>query len=110
MDMVRVNDNVNEIISMTMANLCRQHHRSLDSYYKSSRQYLYLFGVMSYYFIPSKLLKLIVYNFKLILLMFSYFLNNTTTFVILMRKRHLNNKTFVFPKGVILKRENNFTP
>ena len=86
--MVRVSDNVNEIISfqnlvgsldkMTIANLCRQHHRSLDSYYKSFREHWYLFGVMSYYFMPSILPKLIVYILKLILLMFSYFLNNTT--------------------------------
>ena len=69
--MVRVSDNVNGIISfqnlvgsldkMTIANLCRQHHRSLDSYYKSFREHWYLFGVMSYYFMPSTLLKLIVY-------------------------------------------------
>jgi hypothetical protein len=36
---------------------------------------LYLFGVISYYFIPSTLLKLVVYMFKLILLMFSYSFN-----------------------------------
>ena len=39
-----------------------------------------LFGVMSYYFIPYMLLKLVVYIYiKLILLMFLYSLNNTTT-------------------------------
>jgi hypothetical protein len=80
---------VNEIISfqkligildkMIVANLGRQHPRSLDSYFKSSSKYLYLFGVISYYFTPSILLKLVVYILKLILLIFSYFLNNITT-------------------------------
>ena len=64
---------VNEIISfkklirnldkMTIANSGRQHHISLDSYFKSFLECLYLFGVMSYYFIPSILLKLVVYIF-----------------------------------------------
>ena len=56
------------------------------------------------------MLKLVVYIFKLMLLIFPYSLNNINekTFVILMRRRHLNNTTFcVFPKRVILKRENN---
>ena len=57
---------VNEIISfqklvgnldkMTVGNLGRQHHKSLHSYFKSSWERLYLFGVMSYYFVPSTLL------------------------------------------------------
>ena len=53
---------------MTIANLGRQHHRSLDSYFKSSWEDLYSFGVLSYYFIlVSILLKLVVYVFKLVL-------------------------------------------
>ena len=85
---------VNEIISsqklvgnldkMTIANLGRQHPRYLDSYFKSTWEYWYLFGVWSYYFIPSILLNIIVYILKLILLMFSHPLNNTTT------SRHLS--------------------
>ena len=65
---------VNEIVSfqklvrnldkMIPTNLGRQHQRSLDLYFKSSREYLYLFGVKSYYYIPSILLKLVVYVFK----------------------------------------------
>ena len=79
---------VNEILSFqklvgnldkTSANLGRQHQRSLDSYSKTSQEYSYLFVVISYYFIPSISLKLIVYTFNLILLMLSYSLNNTTT-------------------------------
>ena len=78
---------VNEIISfqklvrnldkITVANLSRQHQRSLDSYFKSS--HLYLFGVISYYFISSMLLRLVVYILKLIILIYLYSLNNTTT-------------------------------
>ena len=64
---------------MTNANLGRQNQRSLDYYFKSSWEYLHLFEVISYYFIPSILLKLIVYIFKLILLLFLYSHNNTTT-------------------------------
>ena len=45
---------------MTVANLGRQHHRSLESYFKSSWEYLYLFGVLSSYFTPPILLKLII--------------------------------------------------
>ena len=62
---------VNEIINiqklggvldkMTITNLGRQHNISLNSYFKSSWKYLYFFGVISYYFIQSILLKLIVY-------------------------------------------------
>jgi hypothetical protein len=80
---------VNDIISFqklvwnldktTVATLGRQHQRFLDSYFKSSLKYLYLFGVMSYYFIPSILLELIVCILKLILLMLSYSSNKTTT-------------------------------
>ena len=81
---------VNEMISfqklignldmMIVANLDRQHQRFLDSYFKSSSEYSYLFGVVSYYFIPSILLKLVVCNFKLMGVMFLYnSLNNTTT-------------------------------
>ena len=41
---------------------------------------LYLFGVISEYFIPSSiLLKLVVYTLKLIVLLNPYSLNNTTT-------------------------------
>ena len=46
---------------MTIANLGRKHHKSLDSYIKRSLEYVYLFGVTSYYFIPPISLKLIVY-------------------------------------------------
>jgi hypothetical protein len=67
---------VNEIISfqklienldkMTIANLGRQHHRSLSSYCKSFWECMYLYGVISHYVIQS------------ILLMFLYDLNSTT--------------------------------
>ena len=40
---------------MIVANLGRQHQRSLNSYFKSSYEYLYLFGVTSYYFISISL-------------------------------------------------------
>jgi hypothetical protein len=80
---------VNEIINflkliwnlnkMLVANLGKQHHRFLDSYFKISREYLCLFGGIRYYFIPSILLELVVYIFKLILLMFTYSLDNITT-------------------------------
>jgi hypothetical protein len=50
---------VNEILSfqklvgnldkMTFANLGRQNQNFMNSYFKSSLEYLYLFGVMSYY-------------------------------------------------------------
>ena len=77
-------------------------------------EYLYLFGTISYCFIPPILLKLVVYIQKLILLMFFVFpqlYDNFTPIVILMRRRHLNNTTFflMFPERVILKRENNST-
>ena len=58
-----------------VANLGRQHLKFLNSYFKSSWEHLHAFGVISYYFIPSTLLKLVAYIFMLILLMFSYFLN-----------------------------------
>ena len=48
---------------MIVINLGRQHQRSLNSYFKSSWEYFYLFGVSSYYFIQFILLKLIVYIF-----------------------------------------------
>ena len=93
---------VNEIISfhklvgnldkMTVVNLGRQHLISLDSYFKSSWEYLYLNGVISYCSIPPILLKLAIY-IKLILLKFLYSLYNLTF--------------CVFPKCVTLKRENN---
>ena len=71
---------------------------------------MYLFGVISYYFIQYILLKLVVYVLKLIFLMFLYSLDSTTNFrpfVILMRRQHLDYTTFfALPKGVILKREN----
>jgi hypothetical protein len=96
---------------MTVANLGRQHHRSLASYFKSSWECLYLFGVVSYYFIPPILFKLFVYIFKAhitYVFIFPQYYANFTPFVILMREWHLNNTTpFVFPKRVILKRENN---
>ena len=111
---------VNEMISfqklignfdkMIVVNLGRQHQRSLDSYFKSSWEYLYLFEAISYYFIPSILLKFGVYILLLILLMFSYFPINMKIL------RHLSYqweddtsiiRLFVFPKCVILKRENN---
>ena len=81
---------VNKIISfqklignlnkMIVANLGRHHHRSLNSHFKNCWEYLYLFEVITYYFIPSILLKLVAYIFKLILLMFLYSLNSTTIF------------------------------
>ena len=49
-----------KLYKMIIAKLGRQHQRSLDSYFKSSCEYLYLFGVISYWFIPSILLKLVV--------------------------------------------------
>ena len=61
---------VGNLDKMIVANLCKQHHRSLESYFKSSQEYLCLFGVMSYYFISSILLKLVVYIFKLVYLCF----------------------------------------
>ena len=65
---------------MTITNLGRQHQKSLDSYFKSFGEYPYLFRVMHFYFIPSILLNLIIYTIsKLILLMFSNSLDNTTT-------------------------------
>ena len=71
---------------------------------------MYLFGVVSYYFIQSILFELVVYVLMLINLMFLYSLDrydNFRPFVILTRKRHLDNTIFfAFPKGVILKREN----
>ena len=70
---------VGDLDKMTVANLGRQHHRSLDSYFKGSWEYLYLFGVKSYYFIPFVLLKLVVHILKLVLLMFSYSHNNMIT-------------------------------
>ena len=60
---------VNEIISfqklvgnldkMAVVNLGRQHQKTLNSYFKSSLDYLCWFGVMSCYFIPFTLLKLL---------------------------------------------------
>ena len=64
---------------MTITNMNRQHQRSLDSYFKSSSEYLYLFEVTSYYLIPPTFLKLVVYIFELILLMILYSLHNITT-------------------------------
>ena len=90
---------VGNLDKMTVTNLGRQHQRSLNSYFKNSWKHSYLFGVISYYFIPSILLELVVYVFQLILLMF-------TPFAILMRRWYLDNTTFiVFPKRVIIKRE-----
>ena len=64
---------------VTIANLGRPHQTSLDSYYKKSQEYSYLFGIISYYGIPSILLKHVLYVLKLVLLMiFLYTLNNTT--------------------------------
>ena len=58
--------------------------------------------LLSYYFIQSKLLKLVVYVF-----VFPRCYNNFTPFVLLSRRRHLDNTTFLaFPKRVMLKREN----
>ena len=60
---------VGNLDKMAVANLGRQHHRS---WIPISRvlECLYMFGVISYYFIPSLLLKLVIYNFELILTMF----------------------------------------
>jgi hypothetical protein len=41
---------VGNLNKMIATNLGRQHQRSLDSYFKSPREYLYLFGVISYCF------------------------------------------------------------
>ena len=67
---------VGNLDKMTVVNLGRQHHRSLNFYFKNS---LYLFEAISYYFMPSVLLKLAAHILKLVLLMFSYSLNNATT-------------------------------
>jgi hypothetical protein len=69
---------VGNLDMMTIANLRRQHQRSLNSYFKIYWEYLYFFGVISYYFTQSTLLKLIVYIYKLVLLMFLYSLDSTT--------------------------------
>ena len=72
-----LNFGVNEITSfqklasnvdkMRVANLGRQHDRSLDSYFKSSWGIiLYLLGAINYVFVPSILLKLVAYILKLI--------------------------------------------
>jgi hypothetical protein len=61
---------VENLDKMTVAYLRKQHQRSLNSYFKNSKEYLYFLGVISYYFIQSTLLKITVYVFKLILLMF----------------------------------------
>ena len=80
---------VNEIINcqtllgnfnkMTVVNSGMQHRRSLDSYFKSSWDYLYLFGVISYISYHLYCLNSLYVYLKLIILMFSYSLNNTTT-------------------------------
>ena len=70
---------VGNLDKMIVADLGRQRHRSLDSNFKSYCEYLYLFGVISFYFIRNILLKLVVYIFKLILLMFSDSFDNMTT-------------------------------
>ena len=77
---------VGNLDKTTFANLGRQHQSSLDSYFRSSPKYLQFFGDVSYYFIASILLKLVVYILKLILYTFtclriinSYSLNNKTT-------------------------------
>jgi hypothetical protein len=67
--------NLDEVI---VANLGRQNQRSMNSYFKNSLEYLYLFGVMSYYFIQCILFKLVVHVLKFILLMFLYSLDSTT--------------------------------
>ena len=59
-------------------NLGRQHQKYLDPYFKGFCEYLYSFGVRSYYFIPSILLEIILYICRLIF-MFLYLLNNMTT-------------------------------
>jgi hypothetical protein len=54
---------------MRVANLGRQHQRSLDSYFKSSWGiFVFAWSLLgtSYHFIPSILLTLVVYIFKLI--------------------------------------------
>ena len=70
---------VRNLDKMIVASLGRQHQKSLDSHIKSSWEYMHLFGVICFYLIPSILLKLIVYIFKLVLLKFWYSLNNRTT-------------------------------
>ena len=75
-NIISVQNLVGNLNKMTAANLGRQHQRV----FKSSQEYLYLFGGVNYYFIPSILLKHVIYTkLKLLLLMFSYSLNNTTT-------------------------------
>ena len=88
---------VRNLDKITVANLGGQHHRSLDSYFKSSWEYLHLFGVINYNFIPSILLEVVVYIFPLILLMFFLFpqwYDNFTPLLILIRRQHLDNMTF----------------
>ena len=117
---------INEIISfqklvgnlnkMIKANLSKQHQRSLESYFKSSWKYLYLFGIISYYIIPSILLKLVVYIYIYIYLSSCYLCFRIPSIVQqLYAIFHINEKTTprwydfflcVFPKRVILKREN----
>jgi hypothetical protein len=63
---------------MTIANSGRQHQRTLNSHFKSSWEYLYLFGVISYYFIHFLNPKLNVYGLNLIFLMFLDSLDSTT--------------------------------
>ena len=53
----------NHVDKITDANLGKQHKRSLDSYFKRSWEYLYLFGAMNYYFVPSILLNPIRWEF-----------------------------------------------
>ena len=95
--MISLQKLVKNLNKMIISNLDRQHQRSLNSYFKSSWEYLYLFGVISYYFIQSILLQLVVWIFKFISLMFLYSLrqdDNFMSFVILTRRWHLDNTTF----------------
>ena len=62
-EFISIQKSVGNLDEMIVANLGRQHQISLDSYFKSSSEHLYSFGVMSYYFIPSIFLKLVVYIF-----------------------------------------------
>ena len=101
---------VGNLNKMVVVDLGRQHQGSLDSYFKSSSEHMYLFGVIRYHLIPSILLKRIVYMFSThitYVFVFPRYYDNYTPFVILMRRRHLDNTIFfVFLKRVILKRVN----
>jgi hypothetical protein len=77
-DIISFEKLVRNLDKMAVANLGQQHHRYLNSCFKGSWEYLYLFGVISYYYIQSILFNLVVCVLKLIFLMFLYSLDSTT--------------------------------